>query len=277
MRAVLYLALDILREAAARRWFFVLALVSSLIILGLMLGLRMEVVDGALAATRLFGSDIEHDIQAADLVLRTVFEAATYTVFYGGLAFGLLGCSDFGPELLSPGRIEHLLSLPIRRVELLLGTFLGVMALCLLGTAYGAGGFFLVLFAKAGAWSWRPPCAALLGSVAFFAVYACMLVTSVFARSASLSAAAGGACVLGGIVAGQRDALAALIEPGFSRGVLLAVTAPLPRVSELADAAAGIAAGQPAPESLGRLVFGTLAFGLAVLSLGAWRLEGKDF
>lgn len=277
MRAVLCLALDILREAAARRWFFAFGLALTALIIALVIGLRMEVVDGALAATRLFGSDVRHDIQAADLVLRGVFEAATYTVFYGGLGFGLLACSDFGPELLSPGRIEHLLSLPIRRVELLLGTFTGVMALCLLGTAYGAGGFFLVLSAKAGVWSWRPPCAALLASVAFFAVYACMLVSSVFARSASLSAAAGGSCVLGGIVAGQRDALAALLDPGLGRGLVLALTAPLPRVSELADAAAAIAVGLPPPESLGRVVLGTLVFGLAVLSVGAWRLEGKDF
>ncbi len=277
MRAVFSLMLDTLREAAARRWFFAFAVVLTLLILALVLGLRMDVVDGALAATRLFGNDVSHDVRSADVALRSVFEAATYAVFYGGLCFGVLACSDFGPELLSPGRIEHLLSLPIRRVELLLGTFLGVMALCLLGIAYGAGGFFLVLCAKAQLWTLRPLLGASLAMVAFFAVYACMLSCAVFVQSASLCAAAGGLCLLAGVVAGQREALAALLEPGFGRQALLVVLAPLPRVSELGEAAASIAIGGAAPESLWRLVTGTLLFGLSVLAVGAWRLRDKDF
>src|SRR5689334_21819283 len=143
VRSVLLLALDILREALARRWVLALGLALTLTHLAIGLGLRLDVVDGALAATRLFGQALGSELRSADSVLRPVFEAATYTVYYAGLAFGVLACSDFGPELLAPGRIEHLLSLPIRRIELLVGTFLGVLGLCVAGITYGAGGFFL--------------------------------------------------------------------------------------------------------------------------------------
>ena len=277
MRAAAWIAFDILREAAARRWFLAFAIVLSLIHLGILIGLRLEVVDGALAATRWFGTELGHDIRTADSVMHHVFEAATYVAFYGGLVFGVLACCDFGPDLLAPGRIEHLLSLPIRRLELLLGTFLGVMALCLIGTTYGAGGFFLILCAKSGVWTLRPFCAVYLASSAFFAVYALMLSSSVFVRSAALSAAAGGVVFVAGICAGQREQLAALFESGLQRQLFLALSSPLPRVSELAEAAAAIAVGQPAPPALGRLVLGTVLFGLAALAVGAWRLEGKDF
>jgi Cu-processing system permease protein len=50
----------------------------------------------------------------------------------------------------SPGRIEHLLALPVRRAELVLGTFLGVIALVLLGAVYASAGLVLVLGSKTG-------------------------------------------------------------------------------------------------------------------------------
>jgi ABC-2 type transport system permease protein len=277
MRTTLCVALDIAREALARRWFLAFALALTALHLVLLCGLRLDVVDGALAATRLFGSSLSADIRPVDVVLRHVFEAATYGVFYAGLAFGVLACSDFGPELLAPGRIEHLLSLPVRRVELLAGTFIGVLALGLVCTTYGAGGFFLILCAKGRVLSWRPFCAVYLSSVAFFALYACMLTTAVLVRSAAASAAAGGVTFLLGVLAGRREELAALVEPGLGRQLFLAVSAPLPRIAELADAAASLALGEPPAVGLGRLVLGTLVFGLSVLGVGAYALEGKDF
>ena len=59
--------------------------------------------------------------------------------------------------------------------------------------------------------------------------------------------------------------------------LFLVLSAPLPRVAELGAAAATLAVGSPVPEDLWRTVLGTLVFGLAVLLVGVWRLEGKDF
>lgn len=275
--AACYVALDILREALARRWFFALAVALTALHLTLGLGLRLDVVDGALAASRLFGSSLSADMRSVDVVLRHVFQAATYAAYYAGLAFGVLGCSDFGPELLAPGRIEHLLSLPVRRIELFLGTFLGVLGLALIGTTYGAGGFFLILCAKGGVWMWRPFCAVYLASVSFFALYACMLTAAVLVRSSAASAAAGGVTFCLGVLTKQREELAALLDAGIGRDLLLMLSAPLPRVAELADAAASLALGEPPVLGLGRLVLGTLAFGAGVLGVGAYVLEGKDF
>ena len=98
---------------ATRRWFLALGLAITVILFIMGAALRLDVVDGALAATRLFGRELHTNIRSVDVALRPVFQAASYIVFYGGLLFGILSCADFAPSLLSPGRIEHLLSLPV--------------------------------------------------------------------------------------------------------------------------------------------------------------------
>jgi ABC-type transport system involved in multi-copper enzyme maturation permease subunit len=271
-------AFDLLRESLSRRWFLALGLAITLVLLLLGLALRLEVVDGALAATRLFGTSLDTDVRSVDVALRPVFQAAAYAIFYGGLGFGVLACADFGPSLLAPGRIEHLLALPLRRPELLAGTFLGVLLLATAGALYGAGGLSLILGVKTGVWTLRPVAAALLASVTFSAIYGAMLATAVFARSSALSAAVGASLYGAGIVAGYRENLLTVFEAGVAREAFAFVTLLLPRVSAIANAAADIAASQAIDGAvLGSLLAGLAVFGLAMLALAVWRFEGRDF
>ncbi|RMG13018.1 MAG: hypothetical protein D6729_15810 [Deltaproteobacteria bacterium] len=278
MRRVFTVAGDLLREAAARKWFLALGLGLSAVLLTLALALRLEVVDGALAASRLFGALLDDRIQSAEVALRPVYLAATYLVFYGGAVFGILACADFGPSLLAEGRIEHLLSLPLRRWELLLGTFLGVLVLGLVCALYASGGLTVILGVKTGVWSLRPLIAAALAVAAFTALYAVMLTTAVFVRSAALSAFAGGITFVLGIVAGYRANLARLFEVGLARDLFEGVTFLLPRLSTLADLAAGIAGGKAVPGwELLRVTLGVVLFGASVWLVGVWKFTGKDY
>ncbi|HUM12790.1 MAG TPA: hypothetical protein VLT82_17715 [Myxococcaceae bacterium] len=271
-------ALDLLREAAARRWFLALALALTGLLILIVTSLRLEVVDGALAATRLFGQPLYHQIQPADVALRPVFLVASQVVFWGGLCFGVLGCADFGPALLSPGRIEYLLSLPVRRWELLLGTFLGVLALALAGAVYASAGLVLVLGAKTGVWTGWPVVSSVLAAVAFGSVYAGMLAVTVWVRSAALSAATGASLVLLGLLATHRVALLEVMGRGVGRTLFAGLTAVVPPLGKLADAAGALASSAPlAPGGLVRLLAGTLAFAAALLALAAWRFERRDF
>src|SRR5262249_27226465 len=142
---VLAIALDVLREARHRRWVVALAIAITLALLALSLTLRVDVVDGALASTRLFGRIVVGNHQSPEVVLHPVFRVAAYLIFYGGLLFGLVGCSDFAPSLLSPGRIEPMLALPIRRWELLASPFLGAVYMFLARGFYGSRGLSGVL------------------------------------------------------------------------------------------------------------------------------------
>lgn len=278
MRTTLGVAADLVREALKRKWFLGLAIAITAVLVTLGLSLRMEVVDGALAATRLFGRAARGPIQAVDVALRPVFQAVAFLIFYGGTVFGIVACADFAPSLLSPGRIEHLLALPVRRWELLAGTFLGVMGLSLAAALYGGGGLTLLLGVKTGLWTWRPLVASLFSTAGFAPIYAAMLTVALYARSASVSAAVGFLIFVSGIAAGNRHDLIPMFEEGVGRTIFSGYTLLFPRISSLGSAAADIAASQPLEvRSLGMLLVGVLVFGAGVLSLGIWRFEQKDF
>ncbi len=274
----LALAIDLLREARSRRWVLALVAGTTLVLAVVALGLRLEVVDGALAATRLFGGTVSTDVQAVDVALRPLFAGTAYVVFYGGIALGIVATADFAPALLAPGRIEHLLALPVRRWEVVAGTFLGVELLVLGGATYGGAGMVLVLWVKTGVLNGGPLLAALSAATAFAPVYAVMLAASVAARSAALSGGAGLALFVGGIVAGERASLAELFGEGASRATFLAITALLPRLSRLGSLGAHAAESRPI-EGLSTLaaVAGSSAFALAVLAFASARFERKDY
>lgn len=275
---VLAVTLDLLREARSRRWVLALAAAATLLLAVTALGLRLEVVDGALAATRFFGGDVRTDVRAVDVALRPLFVAASYLVFYAGLVFGVIATADFAPALLAPGRIEHLLALPVRRWELLGGTFLGVEALVLAGATYGGGGMVLVLWLKTGVLNPGPILAALAAAIAFAPVYAAMLTAAVLVRSAALSGGVGLLVLALGVVAGHRVAIAELFEAGPSRALFLGVTAVLPRLSALGTLGPTAAGARPVAAGPAlALAGGAVAFALAALAFGVDRMERKDF
>lgn len=278
MNPVLGIAGYVLREAMSRKFILAFVVGITLVLSVVALSLRLDVVDGALAASRLFGEEIHASIRSVDVALRPVYTAAAFIVFYGGILFGIVACSDFAPSLMSPGRIEHLLALPIQRWHLLAGTFLGVMTLALGGTLYGTTGLVLIFGVKAGYWTAGPLIAGLMACVGFAAVYAVMLTTATLVRSAALSAAAGILFLVGGILAGYRTQIASAFEHGVSRSIFEGVTLMLPRLSSLAQAAGDIAASTPLEvHSLGALLAGVMVFGFGALAVGFWRFEGKDY
>jgi Cu-processing system permease protein len=269
---------DLLRQAVLRKWFLALGFGITLVLVLIGTSLRMDVVDGALAGTRLFGKVMRGDIAAADVALRPVFSAATYVIYYGFTSFLILACADFAPALLVPGRIEHMLALPVRRFELLAGTYLGVLVLATLAAVYGAGGLCVLLGVKTGVWTFRPMLAALLTSVSFATIYAGMLLSALLARSAAISAAAGGVLFILGIVAGQRDRLLVAWDEGVTRTFFAVATGLLPRISSLGSQAADLAGGEAvALGGFAALVGGFALFVLGALALAVWIFERKDY
>ncbi len=275
---VLSIAVDLWRQAFARKWFVVLGAAVTLFLVGIALTLRLDVVDGALAGLRLFGRPTTVRITAVDVALRPIFKAGAIIIFYPFTLFLITLCAEFAPSLLAPGRIEHMLSLPVRRWELVLGTYLGVVGLSALFSLYGAGGLCLILGAKTGVFTLRPVFAAFLGTISFAAVYSAMVAAAVFARSATSSAGVGLALYFAGVLAGYRTSLASMISPGLPRHAFEAVTGLLPRISALGNVASEIAGGQAVSAThVAGLLAGFLAFAGAVLAGAVWGFERKDF
>lgn len=278
MKTTLHVARDLLREALARKWVLGLLLGITAVLTMLGLFLRLEVVDGAISGSKLFGAMLFDDIVSTDKVMRPVYMVAAGIGFFGGALFLAIACSDFAPSLLSPGRIEHLLSLPVSRWQLLLGTYLGVLALCVLCTGYGAVGLTLVFGFKTGFWTPALLAGSLLGVAGFCALYAAMLTSAFFVRSAAASSAVGILVLVMGILASAREPIEETLEAGVGRTLFHYGVQPFPRLWKLAEQCVRLAGDDSfnAPLSA-RLVGGSLIFSFGMLAVAAWRFEKKDF
>ncbi len=278
MSQILRIALDLLVEAARRKWFVGLFGSITLVLVTLASSLELEVIDGAISGSKLFGEVLFGDILSSHRVLGPLYLATAYAAFYGGAMFLLMACSDFAPELLTPGRIEHLLSLPVARWQVLFGTYLGVLTLAALGTLYGAGGLTLLLGVKTHDFSPVLLYGSALGWCGFAVVYAAMLASAIFVRSAPLSAASGLFTLVLGIVSSHRESIAAVLEAGPRRQLFRFAMMPIPRLATLADDSAAIASFTPVDSSaLVRVVVACFVFSVALLSVAAWQFERKDF
>lgn len=278
MRQLFRVAFDLLLEAARRKWFLGLFGAITLVLLLLGLSLQLDVVDGAIAGSRLFGSLLFDDIVTANRVMAGLYKTTAYLSFYGGAFFLAIACSDFAPELLAPGRIEHLLSLPVSRWQLLFGTFLGVVTLAALAVLYGAGGLTVLLGVKTGVWNARLLLGSAVDWVGFCALYAVMLTANFFVRSAALSGALAVATLILGVVASFRESIAVAMNPGLGREIFSWAMLPIPRLGTLATVSARLAASEPLEgEMVARLLAGCFIFSAALLSVAAWRFERKDF
>lgn len=278
MRQLFRVAFDLLLEASRRKWFLALFGAITLVLLVLGFSLQLDVVDGAIAGSKLFGAFLSKDIVSANRVLSALYTATAFVSFYGGAFFLAIACSDFAPELLSPGRIEHLLSLPVARWQLLFGTFVGVVTLAAAGTLYGACGLTVLLGVKTGVWNWNLVLGSAVGWVGFCALYAVMLTVNFFVRSAALSGALAVVTLILGVVASFRESIAVAMNPGVGRTIFSWAMLPIPRLGTLASVSADIAASTPVDAQIvGRLLGGCLIFSVALLSVAAWRFERKDF
>lgn len=278
MRQVLRVAQDLLLEAMRRKWFVGLFGAITLVLISLGYSLQLDVVDGAIAGSKLFGSMLSNDIVSANSVMGPLYMGTAYASFYGGAFFLAIACADFAPELLAPGRIEHLLSLPIARWQLLFGTFVGVVTLAATGTLYGAGGLTVLLGVKTGVWNGHLLVGSMVGWAGFCAIYAVMLSVNLFIRSAAVSGALGVLTLISGIMASYRESILVAMTPGFGRTLFGWSMLPVPRLGTLATISAKLAANDPVDgDVVARLLVGCFIFSGALLSVAAWRFERKDF
>ncbi len=269
-------ALDVLRDGARRRWLLLAGAVVTLALGFLALSMRLP-ADGSSAVGQLFAAPVAPGVRGADVAVRALFAFAAYGLFYAGLPFGIALCADVAPALLAPGRVELLASLPLRRAELLAGILLGVLLLATGTSLYAAGGLAIVLGLKTAVWSAGPLGAALLLGATFGAIYAAMLAAAVVARSTALSGGAGGVVLVLGLLAARRDTLSGFFAPGFGRAVFLGLTAVVPRIGPLADAAAQLAGGGPIdPSQVASLLAGAAAFAAAMFALAAAVFARRD-
>lgn len=276
-RNVGHVARDVVEEALRRKTVLTLLALTAMGQVGLALALDIDVAEGMIAGTRLFGQELGRGGDGADM-LATWHRALGHFVFHVGILAGIVATSDLAVRALAPGRVELLLSLPLRRVDLVLGLYLGVACVALGWSAFAVGGFSLVLSYKVDVPSLTPLAAALAASIGFAAIYAFMLLVTTVQRSASLAAAAGMGLYVFAAAASKRQEFLRLFEAGPLRDVTEIVVAPLPRLLGVAKLGADLAAGVATDAEQAALALGTtVLFACAALALATWRIHRRDW
>lgn len=272
-------ARDVLKEAFASKFMIGLFAMIALFLLALIFSLDLDVVDGALASSRLFGFGGDtKNIVPVDVVLRPVFQGLAYVTFYGGLLFGIVANADTAPRMLQPGRVESLLALPVRRIELVIGIYLGVAAICVMATSVAIGGVSLVLFIKAEMVTIAPVAGAAMAMLGFFAIYGVMLAVGTVFRSAAMSAGAGMGIYFLGIVISEKNTMLMWTTNKAVRTVLDVITTPIPNLRALADLGAGVAGGEKIVAAAAMpIIGGTLAFAAFGVVIACMVVQSRDY
>lgn len=271
-------ARDVLKEAFSSKFMIVLFVVVALFLLGLIFSLDLEVVDGALAGSRLFGQATGNTTVPVEVFLRPAFQALAWVTFYVGLLFGIVATADVAPRLLQPGRVESLLALPVRRAELVVGIYLGVAAICVMATSVAVGGVALVLFVKARMVTVAPLAGAAMAMIGFFAIYGVMLAVGTVFRSAAMSAGSGMGIYFLGIAVSEKNTMLMWTSNKAVRTILDVVTTPVPNFRALADLGAAAAAGeQVALAQALPVIGGTLAFGAFCVVVACAVVQARDY
>jgi len=197
------------RELWAMKITLGLFIVTTIAWLMLSFALNLDVVEGSIAAVRIFGlqseptelirdsdtgkiiRDEEGDLQRQALSLDKFVVGINQFVFslayIFGTLIGLFATMPLVSGFLEEGRIDLLLSKPISRIKLLSGHLAGVCLVVFLLSAYLIGGVWLVIAYKTGIWQFEFLLAIPTITIMFAVIFSVVLTTSVASRSTGLA------------------------------------------------------------------------------------------
>lgn len=180
-----------LRELKARAIIIGLFLVATLVWVMLAFALNLDIVDGTLAAFRIFGQDItdeplppEFGLENLVIGVQTFVAGAAYWV---GMLLALFGTASLIPSMLAPGEIDLILTKPVSRSTLLAARLTGVFLAAAVLLVYLLGMVWLVMSIKSGIWSPRLLIAIGLIWIVFVALYGIVTLIGVWKQSSALN------------------------------------------------------------------------------------------
>src|SRR5258707_6356167 len=143
---------DTFREAFARKIFWGLFGLSTLMILFFLFLLKIDLVEGAMATVSLFGRSTNRTTDV-DRLVRGVYGGIATFLYTWGMFLAVFASAGLIPSVLEPGRIELLLSKPVSRTHILLGRYAGNVLVVSCNIIFLVLGIWTILGVKTGIWS----------------------------------------------------------------------------------------------------------------------------
>ena len=250
--------------------------------------LNLEVVEGSIAALRIFGfetnpinSSFDQETQE---VIRTAVSLDNFVLAINEFVFGaayflgtLLGLFATMPLIggfLEQGRIDLLVSKPISRPRLLTGHLIGVWLTVLALVTYLVGGVWLSLSLKTGVWDATALVSIPIIVVMFGVMYSVIMTVTVMTRTSGLALVIAYGLIFLSAILAAHDQIEPVLAP-VAASIYIGFYHVLPNFIEVVAIQAQLVSGE-AVNSWYPLI-SSLLFGVTTYGFGYFWFSKRDF
>jgi ABC-type transport system involved in multi-copper enzyme maturation permease subunit len=225
---------DTFQEARARWLFWGLFALSTLLILIFLFVLQVDVAAGAISFLGIEATS--RRIYSIQKFVNVSYSWVSIALFVWGTFLAVFASSGLIPSVLEAGRIALLLSKPLSRTTLLLGRYVGNLAVVAINHTYLVLSVWIILGLKTEIWAPRF-LLAIPVSIFLFAVLLCVVVlVGVISESAALSVMAPVGLSLISLLLAQHQFVIRLLSSEWSRQLWMFCYWILPKVFDLGNA-----------------------------------------
>ncbi|UCF65135.1 MAG: hypothetical protein JSW33_04685 [bacterium] len=262
------------RESLAKKTFIAFFGISTLICLLFMFALNLDIVDGMQSSVALFGQESKELIDIEMLIFK-IESAVAVLLFSGGLFMSLFATSGLIPSLMQTGTVDLLISKPLGRFHILLGRYLGAVAIVGFNVFYLVIFSWLILSLKTGFWHAGFLMAGIMIVLTFAILYALMTLLGILTRSGAFSLMITYLILFFSPLLLQRDQIYALLS-GKIWGILLdSFYYFLPKTAELGNITRLLVQGQPVFSWMP--LWTSVVFGILMLTTSTYIFSRKNF
>jgi len=254
--ATLALVRDTFREAFARRIFWGFFVCSSLFLFALAFIFRIDFSAGP---------PMVHSFQGTLAV----------AIYYVGTALSVFASASLVSVMFEPGRIELLLSKPVSRTHLLLGRYLGNLAVVAANVSYLTGGAWLIFGLKTGVWGGGFLLSALCMIFVFAVLLAVIVLAAVVLDSAVVATMITFGILFAAAILAQRFSIERLLSSESSRQLVELLYYVLPKTSDISGIVWKLSVQEPVESWMP--VWSSGLFGAAVLAAGIRHFQKRSF
>lgn len=182
------LILHTFREVAAKATLWVLAGISTLILIVIALGFSTGSTDTGIVLM-FFGHPTSPPLEKdqVEQAVATMQAGLAGGLMGGVFLFGIFATAGIIPEALEKGIVDLYLSKPIARWELLAGKALGAVTVMLANIVFFIGALWLLVGLKANVWSLQLLASSLLMTFVFACLYSIVTFFAVLSRNMGLA------------------------------------------------------------------------------------------
>jgi ABC-type transport system involved in multi-copper enzyme maturation permease subunit len=183
VKNIYQITLFTLREALARKIFIIFFAVSTLVIVGFIIGFSL--FDFSQFAKVRLGKANEQEI--LNELLSAMKAMVVGPLFGGGLFLSIFSTAGIISYLLEKGNIDLFLSKPISRLQLILGKYFGGILIVFLNVAYAVIGIWILIGIRFSSWDMTFLYSILTITFAFAVIYSLIILATILTRSSVLA------------------------------------------------------------------------------------------